>query len=162
MMKVVRNKPMVVGVLVILCMVCAVAYHGVSWELTKKYNEELDAYFFAEDDEEYMNIMVRLEDILRDEQNFLVIDHPYDDLYIDYRSLISSNITLDSERSSRGSLVFEINDYKNRTYSFRFIRKTIGDTGYDKALPIIYIYSEKDWTVMKETSTIPVRYIEQD
>ncbi len=153
---------MVVGVLVILCMACAVAYHEVSWELTKKYNEELDAYFFAEDDEEYMNITVRLENILRDEQNFLVIDHPYDDLYIDYRSLISSNITLDSERSSRGSLVFEINDYKNRTYSFRFIRKIIGEPEYDKALPIIYIYSEKDWMVMQETSSIPVRHIEQD
>ncbi|ART77688.1 hypothetical protein B4U37_17220 [Sutcliffiella horikoshii] len=153
---------MVVGLLVILCLVCAFVYHGVSWELTKKYNEELDAYFYAELDGEYLTLTVRLADTLRDERNFLVIDNPYDDLYVDFRSLISSNITLDSERSSRGSLVFEINDYKNRTYSFRFIRKIIGEPEYDKALPIIYIYSEKDWMVMQETSSIPVRHIEQD
>ena len=153
---------MVVGGLLILCLVCAFMYHGVSWEKTKKYNEELDAYFYAEDDGEYLTITVRLADTLRDERNFLVIDHPYDDLYIDYRCLISSDITLDSERSSRGNIVFELNNYENRTYSFSFIRKTIGDTEYDEALPLIYIYSEKDWKVMQETSTIPVRYIEQE
>lgn len=153
---------MVVGLLVILCLVCAFVYHGVSWELTKKYNEELDAYFYAELDGEYLTLTIRLADTLRDERNFLVIDHPYDDLYIDYRSLISSNITLDSERSSRSSIVFEINDYEDRTHSLRFIRKIIGDTEYDKALPVIYIYSEKDWMVMQEISSIPVRHIEQE
>ncbi|WP_404444657.1 hypothetical protein LG307_17390 [Sutcliffiella horikoshii] len=162
MMKVVWKKPVMVGGLLVLCLVCAFVYHGVSWGNTKKYNEELDAYFYAVDDGEYFTITIRLEDTLRDERNFLVIDNPYDDLYIDYRSLISSNITLDSERSSRGSIVFEINDYENRTYTFRFIRKTTGETAYDKAFPLIYIYSEKDWMVMQETSTIPIRHIEQE
>ncbi len=153
---------MVVGGLLILCLAIALAYHGMSWEKTKKYNEELDAYFFADDNGEYLNITVRLEDTLRDERNYLVIDNPYDDLYIDYRSLISSNITLDSERSSRGSIVFEINDYEDRTYSLRFIRHTIEETEYDKAVPLLYIYSEKDWMVMQDTSSIPVRHIEQE
>ncbi|MGD6872925.1 hypothetical protein ACQCU1_12180 [Sutcliffiella horikoshii] len=162
MMKVVRNKRVVVGGLLILCLVCVLVYHGVSWEKTQKYNEKLDAYFYAENDGEFLNLTIRLSDILRDERNFLVIDHPYDDLYIDYRSLISNGIILDSERSSRGSIVFEINDYENRTYSFRFIRKTLRDTEDDKALPLIFIYSEKDWMVMQETSSIPVRHVEQE
>ncbi|QFT90265.1 hypothetical protein FIU87_16495 [Bacillus sp. THAF10] len=161
-MKVIATKRVIVGSLLCIYFFGVFIYHGVSWERTKKFNEKFDAWYYAENDGETLNITVRLEDSLRDERNFLVIDYPYDSIYLGMNNLISGNYSLSQERSTRHQMVFGLTDHEDRTYHFQFKREKIGKGEFDERLPMIFIFSEKDWLVTKESSYINVRYIERE